>query len=919
MNHLRYRLETLPAALNARKMPREPEIKSKVWTRGAWLAAICLVVAGIVLYQTKRPAAKLVSPTLPVSQIKAIYLRQLADARIDTAKAILGQNRPDEALSLLVTALKDDLTSGEALAMADMILSETTWNYPEITLPHPMPVDQLATAGPSSLWVSLDGKSNTTVRWNLDTLEIESVLFPTAGGPTRSLVFDPNHRSVVVERNSLMLLCDAKSLMPIRDLGPLPADLTPSSVIVFTRDGLLMAHPTQVSAEDPSIIWQIRDTTTGEMIRRIESAPEAPRPVAAFMERKQLRVLAADGSLTEIPLSPVDPLSTIPMDPPLKLLQAQFATNGNSVLALQDMGQHQIPDQSIISYSDDEDSSLDTEVLALRFPWSRHPNMWTGLMKDPKHQPFVIERNTLKILTNPHAPMVASAGVSALAFHAGRVFIGEENGVVTAHRLLPLPSETASEAPPAPLDVASLRALTDLTVALTGRRFDETERTFPVVGPEDRAKAFADCDFDRILAIFPHLDFSPIIRDFHIAPTRQAPAESFKPLHTRLANAGPPEKSAPGLAEVKAAFHSGDPARVTATIQTSGSNGPALATALALALQSETPDWIRACVSQATDLPPLLLQISRSRIAWLEGRKADALAPWPEVFPDLSEIRLREDWDGWEQADFSSALESLKQGVGSELAAIRIPKESTPEQRRAVADRLSNPTTIAAVGKTRFALACMDAAITLSANCEEYETTAKFANLARNLGAPAVPCLRAEAVALTALRDFKNARSRWVELITEHPRETHLPTDYTEAAYTAFEEADSRQAIEILTTGLRRFPRDADFALKAGWVALLTGNSERAYKFLLAGRQTGFPPEKLENATALLCIAASQSGATGESSTYFDELLAMDPTWENPETLDALDWPEELKSTLREFSLVALTPDPSLGPFPTNP
>ena len=83
--------------------------------------------------------------------------------------------------------------------------------------------------------------------------------------------------------------------------------------------------------------------------------------------------------------------------------------------------------------------------------------------------------------------------------------------------------------------------------------------------------------------------------------------------------------------------------------------------------------------------------------------------------------------------------------------------------------------------------------------------------------------------------------------------ETHLPGDYAEAAYTSFENADSQQAMEILTTGLRRFPQDANFALRAGWVALLTGNSERAYKFLLAGKRIGFPSEKLENATALLC------------------------------------------------------------------
>ena len=53
----------------------------------------------------------------------------------------------------------------------DVILSETTWSFPELTLKHPMPVDQLAAAGSSALWVSLGGKNNTTVRWNLENAE----------------------------------------------------------------------------------------------------------------------------------------------------------------------------------------------------------------------------------------------------------------------------------------------------------------------------------------------------------------------------------------------------------------------------------------------------------------------------------------------------------------------------------------------------------------------------------------------------------------------------------------------------------------------------------------------------------------------------------------------------------------------------
>ncbi len=920
MNHLRYRLETLPAALNAWKMPRKSVQKFKGRSRIVLFVVVGLLAVGALVQKFRPPAVTTVDPQSSTRVIENAFITQLADARIDTAKAKLEQNRPDEALALLVSALKGNPGSSEAQALADIILSETTWSFPDLILKHPMPVDQLTAAGPSSLWVSLAGKNNTTVRWDLDRLKIESVLFPTNGGPTRSLVFDAGHRSVVVERKSVTLLCDAQTLKPIRDLGLLPEELTPSAVIVFSQDGLLMAHPAYVSEKDRSLVWHIRDSSTGEIIRTTEPASaSAPTPLAAFVDRKQLRVLTADGSLLEIPVSPVQPVSVIPMEEPVKLLQAQFAANGNSILTLQDLGPHQSPNQSIISYGEDEDQSLETDALALRFPWSRHPNMWTGLMKDPKQLPFEIEGHSLKILTNPHAPMQTASPVTALAFAKDRVFIGEENGLVTVHRMLPVPEEAPTAREAQPFNQSSMRALENLATALAGRRYDETERDFPVVSAEDRVKAFKDCDFDAILSIFPHLDFSGVIQNFQITPNREASSEGLLPLTQRLSNAAPFDKSAPGLMLVTDAFQSGDSAAVTAVIQAAGGKGPAMATALALALKSEHPEWIDACLSQAVDLPPLLRQISRSRIAWLQGRKADALSPWPEVFPDLWEIRLREDWDGWEQADFTQALDDLSQCVRDELAAIRIPKNSTPEQRKAVADRLSNPATISAVGKPRFALACMDAALALSANQEELETTAKFASLARNLGAPAAPCLRTEALALTALGDFQNARDLWVELITEHPVDTHLPGDYAEAAYTSFENADSNQAVEILNTGLRRFPQDANFALRAGWVALLTGNSERAYKFLLAGRRIGFPSEKLENATALLCIAASLAGSIEESSIYFDELLAIDPAWENPETLDALDWPEELKSTLREFSLVALTPDllPELSP--TNP
>jgi hypothetical protein len=105
----------------------------------------------------------------------------------------------------------------------------------------------------------------------------------------------------------------------------------------------------------------------------------------------------------------------------------------------------------------------------------------------------------------------------------------------------------------------------------------------------------------------------------------------------------------------------------------------------------------------------------------------------------------------------------------------------------------------------------------------------------------------------------------------------------------------------ILTTGLHRFPNDANFALRAGWVALLTGNSERAYRFLLTGRQIGYPPEKLENAIALLAIAAAQTGAAEDAAAFYQDLTDLDADWKLPETIESLTWPEELKASLRQL------------------
>ncbi len=873
--------------------------------------------------------------TEAVSLTKSDLTSQLAAARIDAAKG----KAPDEALALLVSALTVDPSCNEARTAAENILAEITWNWPTLILEHGLSIDQIAYFGPSSLWVSLNGLANTSVRWDLETLQIENVLFASNTGPTRSLIFDPQHQFVVIQRSEVTLLCNARSLKPICDLGSIPDFLTPSAVIVFSPDGLLVAHPAFVSDQDHSIIWHIKDTATGEILRSSDPIPTTySRPLAAYLDRRELRVLHADGLLLEIPTSPVEPVRNTPQAKPMTLLHAQFACNGNSALTLDAQGPHQPPVLTTLTFETGADTSLTPQSLAERFPWSRNPNIWSGLLHDSSFGKLEITDHEVK-LSNEHPSLVrAETTITAAAFAGNNVLVGETSGTLTIHHLLPLPARVTVKNAAIPPDEKSLTSLKNLTEALSGICYHEKERTFTHLSSTERLKAFGNCNFKSIEAIFPNLNFDPVIVAAKSIQTRRSAPEALLPLWERLARADPSGKSWPDIlklskdlvnnpwhqeltaavvgkdsetppvsqwtatARMTRIFDTGDTAAILSAIHEAGAKGPSAASALSLALESVHPEWIAVCLESATDLPPVLLQIAKSRIAWLEGRKADALSVWPEHFPTLAEIRQDQDWEGWEQADYTPALEKIRQCVTDELNAIAVPENSNADQRKAVADRLRDPMTRAKVGRARFANACLNAALAFSAVKEDKETTFQLANQARELGAAPEPCLRAEALALTALGDYKEAHPRWIELITEHPVETHLPGDYAEAAYTAFENADPRQAMEILTTGIHRFPNDGNFALRAGWVALLTGNSERAYQFLQTGQRIGFPAEKLENATALLAIAAAQSGASDDATVYFKDLLKISADWANPQTIETLEWPEELKATLRQLT-----------------
>ena len=924
------------------------------------LAAAAVALSGCGRQPDKAPTSAAPTP-VPVAAQETLA-RQLAAARVDAAKTCLRDHAPDRALVLLVAALATEPGFSEASELVRQILAETQWHVPVLEFKHELPVAQVAFSPPSSLWVGLaeekaDGV-NTAVGWDTAGLKINSVLFPASGMATRSMVLGTKDHSLVVRRGSgvgeVELLCQAKTLRPVGELDAPPAGLTSQAVTVTSDSGLLLARPGRAAAADPQWVWQIRDAATGEIVRSSEPLGEAEAgPVAAHLDARRLRVLRTDGSLWELPVSPVEAAASYPAATPISLLQARFSADGEKALVLLDRGPGSAPvrqqgEFKRVAKGDEMVAEWVADSVAPEpgwwegVPWSRQPSWWDSLLRDhgdPADLPAIrVSGQEVVFCRPPRAPVWASEPLTAVTITSDAVVTGTALGVVRVHQLLPLP--TAAGAADGPVDVA---ALADLSAALTGMRFDETSREFVRLTDVERRGKIDQLDPALALTAVPGLDLGPTLKAARESRLQSAPAAALLPLWDRLARADRSGQSwprwlalgqalgdtrwhqdlteavarraatgtmtvraddpSPWLAQerVREAFAKRDEAALKAELEASGGKGPALATALALAIDGDSPAWLDLCLKAATDLPPLLRALAESRLAWLQNRLADAVSKWPDEFPSYGKTRLLEDWDGWEQADFATRYEAHLKDLKGELATYEMPPNATPVERAALAARLLDPATRGIIGRRRLADNCLKAALAMADDPESSAVTFELASKARALGATPEPCLRTEALALTRLKDYAQAHPRWITLLTEHPVATHLSSDYAEAAYTAFENGDPNQAVEILGTGISRFPDDAGFALRAGWIALLTANYTRSYQFLLAGLRIGYPEDKEENAFLMLTVAANLAGFPDEAATHYFNLVEMAPAWEKPETVDALEWPDELKWALREL------------------
>ena len=765
-----------------------------------WLAAIC--VASMLACSNEE------KPTPPA---------QLLPAEINLARTHLDAHRADLALAILATQPDHPETQN--------LLESTRWHQPAGHFEHPgCEIHHIALHG-DSLWAALThAQFRTIIRWDLASIEIKAVLFPTHA-PFHHFILSPTASHAVVTRGEISLLIDAQTLQPIRELGSIPADITPESNIVFNLPSTLLAHPADGA-------WHIRDAATGEAIRHIHHGEIPPaRILAAHLDLQRLRLINEHGTRIDIPISPVEPITTHPFDEEsLEILHAHLIHDGNTALIIRDLGPHEPP--AAIEFDLTEtpgDAGFDIDAWAARQNHSALPGLANGLLRHLAPPPVELTPTAVKFHGHPQAPILTDSPPTAFTAHPATslLAVAEASGRITLHQPIEPPS------PPTP------QALT----LIARHKYDPAAATL----------SRRDILSQSVIGAF--------------APD--------SPLHQRL---------------------------LAAAADTPDADTPANALARAFR-ETDTAALIDILASE-NDLPPTLRTLATSHVHLHQNRSAAAFAPYHDGFPDIAAIRQREDWHGWEKPDLQDAVDTIEIAYHTLIADLTIDPEADETTRHRAIARLLEPTTIDVLGRRRYAIACLDAAQALIAIAGEAEHAFTFATLARYHGAPAAACMRIEAYALIALDKFADAHTRWIHIITEYPMTDHLPDDYTEAAYTAFENDDPRQSIEILITGVHRFGHDADFALRAAWLALLTGHPGQARAFLIKGQAAGFPEDSIEHATALFTIAAALDHDAPAANAHFQDLIAIDPTWADPDTLESLPWPEHLVAPLRSLTWI---------------
>lgn len=397
--------------------------------------------------------------------------RSLAAADFDAGASRVADGAPDEALPYLLAALESDPRNLDAQALLLETLRQTAWNFPELTIRHPLPVRMLSFGGNrDTLFAATDSSSsaegfNTTLRWDLQKPAITSMLAPHWGEITLTLSVAPGGKRLILQRDYKFagdaFLCDAETMRVIARLPVTRAHEVPATCFAWSGDGVLLAYPANPAPGSPAasnFVWRIIDAAGGQTVRESEPLPPgSAAPLSVQVDRERLRAIAADGSLLEMPIQPSVPerhgkfgsrIDFAVFSPDGRELLAAMPPDGqlkarHDIMELRDEGGRLEASLRDVRESDGWASPL---ALAERFPWANWKSPFWEHMFDPSGDAVPSLRVAGALLESsdgpadgglPRMPVRAESQIESVAASGSRVAIGTASGMLSIHEFLP--------------------------------------------------------------------------------------------------------------------------------------------------------------------------------------------------------------------------------------------------------------------------------------------------------------------------------------------------------------------------------------------------------------------------------------------------------------------------------------------------
>jgi hypothetical protein len=338
--------------------------------------------------------------------------------------------------------------------------------------------------------------------------------------------------------------------------------------------------------------------------------------------------------------------------------------------------------------------------------------------------------------------------------------------------------------------------------------------------------------------------------------------------------------------------------KVEAILNATHGTGPLAISALTKSLEYSSLPAIRKCLDQAKDLPRPLRDYCTARCLWAENQKSSFYALWPEEIPNLRAKARNSNWLGWDTILAGKDYDQFFTDLQDDLKTIQVNEQQTPEQLKLTSQVLQNADTVLHFGAKRVRNAQLEAALILSRKPELTSIALQLSERAKAAGADPIACLRAEARCLATSGNAHEAYKRWLLVMDAEFDGKVIAEDYLDAAQSIFQDGQDIAGMELLFRGQRANPTDGKFALRAGWMALITHHAEQAYGIFTRVELEAYPSADKETVLALTCAAAELGGRPDLADKHFLQLIHTNQQWQREDNLNNLTWPDDVKGAI---------------------